>query len=252
MIHDVCTFETTPIHHMGTCFVTEDNHCAHAHASTSYNESVSGADGPQDLHRISSQDNDRTTPGSSGNEQSAYRDESIRSNNPPRENEGGTHHHRHHGKGWKLNPFKHRHHHQHHHTRQPRTDDQDSPRPSESGSAQYPRDSPPAYPADARQDTGRREGTSAADITSFPMFGSSPYGAQPGAYGGQPGVMGGAPPGQGPVIFLVPTRGVGTCSESGAPGMVRLPSMYSIDALALSFYVGMKRQWDIARLSGFF
>lgn len=48
------------------------------------------------------------------------------------------------------------------------------------------------------------------------------------APGGQPGAVGGANP-NAPVIFLVPTRGLGA---NGMPKLIQLPTMYSMDVLA--------------------
>jgi hypothetical protein len=48
------------------------------------------------------------------------------------------------------------------------------------------------------------------------------------APGGQPGAVGGANP-NAPVIFLVPTRGLGS---NGMPKLIQLPTMYSMDVLA--------------------
>jgi len=70
-----------------------------------------------------------------------------------------------------------------------------------------------------------------------PGYGAAPSGARPGA----PGTMG--PMGNGgPTIFLVPTRGVGTCSGAMRNGMVQLPSMFSMDINVLNFLTIMNRE----------
>jgi hypothetical protein len=85
------------------------------------------------------------------------------------------------------------------------------------------------------------EETDLSETTSFPFMGSSQQGyGQSGGYGNSSssGGMFGRKPPTGPVIFLVPTRGVGTCS-GGSPNMVQLPSMMSMDKLMLMAVSGI-------------
>lgn len=56
------------------------------------------------------------------------------------------------------------------------------------------------------------------------------YGARGGAAPGMAGPGAAGPAGNGINIFLVPTRGVGSCSSDTSSGMVQLPSMFSMSA----------------------
>ena len=59
-------------------------------------------------------------------------------------------------------------------------------------------------------------------------------GQRQGMFGGGGGMFGGNQQNGGPVIFLVPTRGVGGCSATGGVNMSQLQSMYSADLSSLS------------------
>jgi len=84
-------------------------------------------------------------------------------------------------------------------------------------------------------------GTTPAQPMVAPQGGTGMFGrtgaAAPGAYGA-PGAVGPGAVGPGTAgaggnginIFLVPTRGVGSCSSDTSSGMVQLPSMFSMSA----------------------
>ena len=86
-------------------------------------------------------------------------------------------------------------------------------------------------------DFGFRGKTASQQGYGQPGYAGAPGAAPPGRSGfgrsaapspaGAPGAVGGS--GTGINIFLVPTRGVGSCSSDTSSGMVQLPSMFSID-----------------------
>ena len=115
----------------------------------------------------------------------------------------------------------------------------------------------------ATSGTHRHHGSSSSSTredSAFGMFGPS-YGqpgyGQSGGMNGQSGGMTGGRSGgmfgrnqpMGPTIFLVPTRGVGSCSGNSAPNMVQLPSMYSMGPTLLTSIELIKRQM---RFNSFF
>lgn len=80
------------------------------------------------------------------------------------------------------------------------------------------------------------------------------YGAPPpqggGMFGSSGGMFGGGmPPPGGPTIFLVPTRGVGSCSGNAAPNMIQLPAMYSMGTAVVTAVEVMKR--EVGKASNF-
>ena len=105
-----------------------------------------------------------------------------------------------------------------------------------------------------RHDSDRSTSGSGDSFASKPnsaFWGQPAYG-QPG-YGQQQtsgGILGNSSSGgglfgsrpMGPTIFLVPTRGMGSCSGNSAPNMVQLPSMYSTGPLLLNAMEVIRRQ----------